>query len=103
MQPWRRDRGSIGVPIGIESSAHVHAVQGPRWLYCFLATESHAGRAIEDNPERWESYLRGTHRYLMKRFPYVIVYRVATDRIEILAVAHGRQKPGFWKERLKTD
>ncbi|WP_417738002.1 type II toxin-antitoxin system RelE/ParE family toxin [Rosistilla oblonga] len=39
----------------------------------------------------------------MKRFPYVIVYRVATDRIEILAVAHGRRKPGFWKERLETD
>jgi plasmid stabilization system protein ParE len=59
-----------------------------------------AGQAIQAAPERWASYLFGTRRYLMKRFPYVIVYRITAERIEIIAVAHGRRKPGYWQSRL---
>ena len=61
-----------------------------------------AGIAIQRNPLLWGSYLFGTRRYLMKRFPYVIVYRLAESRIEIIAVVHGRRRPGFWKGRLKS-
>jgi toxin ParE1/3/4 len=59
-----------------------------------------AGRAIEHAPELWAPYLSGTRRYLMKRFPFVVIYRVASGRIEIVAIAHGRRKPGYWKWRL---
>ena len=62
-----------------------------------------AGIAIQRNPLLWDSYLFGTRRYLMKRFPYVVVYRITEERIEIIAVVHGRQRPGFWKGRLKSD
>ncbi len=37
-----------------------------------------------------------------RRFPYILVYRLAEHRIEIIAVAHGRRRPGFWKRRLKS-
>lgn len=59
-----------------------------------------AGRAIEHAPELWALYLGGTRRYLMKRFPFVVIYRIASGRIEIVAIAHGRRKPGYWKWRL---
>ncbi len=59
-----------------------------------------AGRAIQCAPERWANYLFGTRRYMMKRYPFVLVYRVATERIEIVAVAHAKRNPGYWKERL---
>ncbi len=61
-----------------------------------------AGIAIQRNPLLWDNYLFGTRRYLMKRFPYVVVDRLAEDRIEIIAVAHGRRRPGFWKGRIKS-
>ncbi len=38
--------------------------------------------AIQEFPDLWAGYLFGTRRYLMKRFPVVIVYRVQTSRIE---------------------
>jgi toxin ParE1/3/4 len=60
-----------------------------------------AGKAIHKSPEFWSHYLHGTRRYLMKRYPFVIVYRVSKERIEIVAVAHGRRRPGYWKRRLK--
>ena len=55
--------------------------------------------AIASNPEVWASYLFGTQRYLTRRFPFVIVYRHKPDQIEIIAVAHGYQRPGYWKDR----
>ena len=35
------------------------------------------------------------------RFPYHVVYLEVNDEIRILAVAHDRRKPGYWKTRLK--
>ena len=68
----------------------------------FQAELQRAGMAIQRSPLLWGNYLFGTRRYLMKRFPYIVIYRVAEDRIEIIAVIHGRRRPGFWKVRLKS-
>ena len=65
----------------------------------FEAELANAINAIASNPQIWASYLFGTQRYLMRRFPFVIVYRHKPDHIEIIAVAHGYQRPGYWKGR----
>jgi plasmid stabilization system protein ParE len=62
-----------------------------------------AGNAIQRDPERWANYLSGTRRYLLKRFPFVVVYRVTNEQIEVIAIAHGRRKPGYWRARLESD
>jgi toxin ParE1/3/4 len=56
--------------------------------------------AIQETREAWAKYFHGTRRYLLKRFPYVVVYRVSADRIEIVAIAHGRRKTAYWAERV---
>jgi plasmid stabilization system protein ParE len=35
----------------------------------------------------------------LRRFPYVVYYRVLADRIEVLAVLHGRQDSSVWQSR----
>jgi toxin ParE1/3/4 len=55
--------------------------------------------AIEASPERWPPWLHGTHRFLMKRYPYFDVYRIQDTAIWIVAVAHARRRPNFWKPR----
>ena len=43
---------------------------------------------------------RGTRRrYILRRFPYGIIYQVTADELRILAVAHHRRRPGYWAER----
>jgi len=37
----------------------------------------------------------------LKRFPYLIVFREMDSEIQIIAVAHGRRRQGYWKRRLK--
>jgi hypothetical protein len=36
----------------------------------------------------------------VSRFPYQIVYRRRPDEIVIVAVAHVKRKPGYWKDRV---
>lgn len=36
------------------------------------------------------------------RFPYHVVYLELPDRLQILAVAHDRRRPGYWKTRVYT-
>ena len=40
-------------------------------------------------------------RHAVKRFPYSVVYLETLDVFRVLAVAHDRRKPGYWKHRLE--
>ena len=40
-----------------------------------------------------------TRRVLVSRFPYQVVYRLAEDQIEVVAIAHLKRRPGYWKHR----
>ena len=35
----------------------------------------------------------------MKHFPYSVIYIVAGDEIQVLAVAHHSRRPGYWLKR----
>jgi hypothetical protein len=37
---------------------------------------------------------------VLRKFPYLIVYRQAEEGIEIVALVHGRRRPGYWRERI---
>jgi len=54
---------------------------------------------IEERPETYVVIRQGVHRAKLKRFPYVLYYRVLSDRVEVLAVLHGRRDPGTWQKR----
>jgi plasmid stabilization system protein ParE len=38
-------------------------------------------------------------RFLLKRFPFAIIYEVQSNEIRILAIAHTRRRPHYWKKR----
>lgn len=41
----------------------------------------------------------GARRVLLKRFPYAIVYVELEAHVRVLAFAHLRRRPGYWKNR----
>jgi len=65
----------------------------------FMAELDRAIERIEETPRRWPPYLAGTRRYLLHRFPFFVVFREAEDRVQVLAVAHARRRPGYWLAR----
>jgi toxin ParE1/3/4 len=51
-------------------------------------------------PHRWPSGPHGTRKFLLHRFPFAVVYRELPSLIQIVAVAHGHRRPGYWKTRI---
>lgn len=42
----------------------------------------------------------GTRRVLVSRFPYQVVYRLRAGEIVLVAIAHLKRRPGYWRDRL---
>lgn len=67
----------------------------------FLLEIKRVESLITRNPATWPEYESGTRRYVMKRFPYAVIYLTSEESIQVVAVAHCRRKPGYWKDRVK--
>lgn len=68
-----------------------------------LADEvSVARQRIAEQPDAWHPLGAGLRRYVLRRFPYAIIYRGGPEEIVIVAYAHQRRRPGYWRSRLRT-
>ena len=55
--------------------------------------------SIAGRPEAAPPYIGDTRRFLLRRFPFFVVYRVNDGQIQVVAVAHARRRPGYWVQR----
>ena len=83
-----------------EAAAHWYAQRSPTAALAFSDELETAEDAIVRLPEAWPPFDYGTRRYLLRRFPFSIIYRVEEGRILIVACAHGHRRPGYWDSRL---
>jgi len=67
----------------------------------FLAALSATISMIQSNPEIGSPVGDDprTRRMLVARFPYQVVYRVRRDEIVVVAFAHAKRRPGYWRRR----
>ena len=54
---------------------------------------------LRDNPTLRSADERGRRRWLVHKFPYLIIYKLEDPFFHILAVAHTSRKPGYWAHR----
>ena len=40
---------------------------------------------------------RTVRRQLVRRFPYVVFYRSSDELVIVLAIAHAKRRPGYWR------
>jgi toxin ParE1/3/4 len=74
-----------------------------RSLIAAVNFESALGRAIakiEEAPQRWPFYFRDFRKYTLWQFPFSIMYQEFLSEIIVFAVAHGRRRPGYWRDRM---
>jgi toxin ParE1/3/4 len=55
---------------------------------------------IEAMPHMYAVVFRDMRRVKLRRFPYLIYYRLSSDLIEVIAVFHGSRDPKLWQERV---
>jgi toxin ParE1/3/4 len=68
----------------------------------FVSEATSAFALIASAPAVWPTFEAGTRRYVLRRFPYGIIYRETDKGIEVIAVAHHKRRPRYWHERLPS-
>jgi len=51
-------------------------------------------------PQRWPKHSHNARRYLLARFPFSVIYLDKPDMVKIIAVAHHKRRPAYWKRRV---
>lgn len=65
----------------------------------FVTEVERAFAQLAEQPEMGASLRRGARKLLVRRFPYLIIYRVEPARVLVLAIGHQRRHPDFWLGR----
>ena len=47
----------------------------------------------------WPEDEDSVRRYILRHFPYAVFYEIQGNTVSVLAVAHQRRRPGYWRER----
>jgi len=59
-------------------------------------------RRISRGPEVYQEIDGIVRRCLVGRFPHGVLFALLDDYAVIIAIMHLKQKPGYWKKRLKA-
>lgn len=65
----------------------------------FIAEFERALSLLSINPELGAIWRGTARRYPLRRFPYNVVYQIKAEELRVIALAHQRRRPSYWKER----
>jgi len=83
-----------------ESTYDWYAARSAEAAHGFREELRRAIDAVVADPRTWPRYGSRARRYVFPRYPFSLVYIMRSDAIEVVAVAHGRRRPGYWRSRL---
>ena len=79
----------------LRSAANFYENQSPQLGKDFLTEFKLAIQTITIAPSRWPKVRGKIRRYLIRTYPYGIIYSVESNEIVIIAVAHLKRKPNY--------
>lgn len=65
----------------------------------FLTAIDEVFDRIREMPELYAPEYKAVRRAGLRRFPYVVYYRIVTASVEVIAVQHGSRNPRRWRSR----
>jgi hypothetical protein len=81
-------------------AAEYYDKQQPGLGRIFLDAVTRSEAAIRQNPERLAFYERPIRGCRVLPFPYRLLFRELSDRIQIICVMHLSRRPSYWKDRI---
>jgi plasmid stabilization system protein ParE len=58
---------------------------------------------IAQRPQMHPAGPSGVRKFILRGFPFIVVYRDLVSTIQVIAIAHGHRRPGYWKDRLRGE
>lgn len=85
----------------ITEVSHYYEVRKPGLGSDFIGEVERVLDQITANPEAGQRIGKRVRRKTLWRFPYNLIYAVYPERIRIVACAHQKRRPFYWRKRLK--
>jgi toxin ParE1/3/4 len=67
----------------------------------FIAELDDALALVQRMPNTWPILSSPFRRFLLKRFPFGVIYTPRETEILVVAVMHLSRKPGYWQQRVE--
>ena len=83
----------------LNEAAAYYAQARPGLGDAFLAEAQRAVSALAASPLAGTAVEGDVRWWLLARFPYSVLYRVRADHIRVLAIAHQKRRPLYWRGR----
>lgn len=83
----------------LNEAADYYDVENPGLGGALIDEFERAVAAIRENPKSAAPISGSVRRRLLTRFPYSLYYSVRKHELRILAVAHQRRRPFYWRGR----
>ena len=55
---------------------------------------------IAATPKLYPATLKDVRRAKLRRFPYIVYYRMLADCVEVIAIVHGSRNSQTWQDRV---
>jgi plasmid stabilization system protein ParE len=96
------------VKISLSAQAELELVEGATYYAreanrelgeAFIAEFDRCARLLGEYPKLGAMWRGRVRRFPLRRFPYSIVYDLRESEVRVLAIAHQRRRPDFWRGR----
>lgn len=84
----------------VVEAAQYYEDQSPGLGPALIRAVERAVEQIAAGPEASPKIGRRVRRKLLHRFPYSLIFAAYPDRLRIVAVAHHKRRPLYWRSRL---
>jgi plasmid stabilization system protein ParE len=88
-----------GAQRDFDESFDWYAERSARAAIGFALAVERAVESIIADPNRFPRTYAGCRYGLLRRYPFSVVFRDEPDRLVIMAVAHAKRRPGYWRKR----
>ena len=74
--------------------------KSPKIAHDFYSIIEYSLKTIQNAPKRWKIIENSFRSYVISRFPFKIIYFEEENEIIVIAIAHLKRNPDYWKTRI---
>ncbi len=74
--------------------------RSPEAADAFLTEIGASLKQIASHPQLYPAYTKNTRRRVLTTYPYSVIFQEKEDMILVVAVAHAKRRPGYWRKRV---
>lgn len=86
--------------VDFDKSYKFYSEDSPKVADAFFKQINLGFENIKQNPKSFLTAHKDIRKYVVKKFPFVIYYRIVHTVIQVIAIFHTSRNPEIWNERI---